>query len=339
MSCGCEISTAAAVSKEDVSLTLPKVETYTVEHLARYFPQTETVSNPLAQRSWPEAKNFVAHDEKSLSSVVLNAYKDKGIKEPIVCKKAGPAESIYFRPEEVRAAIVTCGGLCPGLNTVIRELVMALTFSYGVKQIYGVPNGYRGFYEESLRPLDKETVSTIHRWGGTILGTTRGGFDKQRICDAIAEKKLNQIYIIGGDGTHRGAQLIGEELIRRGIRAAVVAIPKTIDNDIPITDKSFGFDTAVSEAVHPINCAHTEARAAPNGIGLVKLMGRQSGFIAMNASLASRDVNLCIIPEAPWTLQNVCKFLEERFKKSDHAVIVVAEGASCPEMHIDANGK
>jgi len=247
---------------------------------------------------------------------------------------AGPCRVLVHDPATVRVAIATCGGLCPGLNTVIREIVMCLTYAYGVPRgnVFGVPNGYRGFYSCDWLPLTPEDVSRAHSAGGTLLGSSRGGMDAGRIAEALAAQRVNIVFLIGGDGTHRGADVLCAELVRRGLPITVGCVPKTIDNDIGIIDRSFGFQTAVEHAVRPIACAHTEAHSAKNGIGLVKLMGREAGFIALHASLASRDVNVCLIPEAPWRLSKLLTYLEDRLERSNHAVIVVAEGAESLEV-------
>eukprot|EP00741_Cyanophora_paradoxa_P009724 tig00001623_g9421.t1 len=243
--------------------------------------------------------------------------------------RAGPRKEIIFHPKDVRAAIVTCGGLCPGLNTVVRELVMCLSHSYGVQEIHGMNFGYRGFYDPAAPPrkLEPRSVSRAHQEGGTLLGSSRGGMDREKIIAAVIERGYNHIYVIGGDGTHRGAQLIADDARARNLKIAVVGIPKTIDNDIPIIDKSFGFDTAVEEASRAIASAHVEAHCAPNGVAIVKLMGRDAGFIAMHASLASRDVNVCLIPEIKFRMGPLLAYVEERLRAKGHAVIVVAEGA------------
>jgi 6-phosphofructokinase 1 len=209
----------------------------------------------------------------------------------------------------------------------------------GVKpgSVFGIPNGYRGFYEgggeqEDWRVLTPDLVSDIHEMGGTVLGSSRGGFDLDKILDALQKKSINIVFLVGGDGTHRGALALLKGAAERKVRLSVVGVPKTIDNDIDVIDRSFGFDTAVDQAVHPITCAHTEARAAKNGVGLVKLMGRAAGFIAMYASLASRNVNITLIPEAPWRLSTLLDYLEKRLAFRDHCVIVVAEGAESIEM-------
>ncbi|KAL0339000.1 UNVERIFIED_CONTAM: ATP-dependent 6-phosphofructokinase [Sesamum angustifolium] len=209
--------------------------------------------------------------------------------------------------------------------------------------------GYRGFYSRNTISLTPKTVNDIHKRGGTILGTSRGGHNTKKIVDCVQDRGINQVYIIGGDGTQKGASVIFEEIRKRGLKVAVVGIPKTIDNDIPVIDKSFGFDSAVEEAQRAINAAHVEATSTENGIGLVKLMGRYSGFIAMYATLASRDVDCCLIPESPFYLEGaggLLEYIEKRIKENGHMVIVIAEGAGQellsesvrPENQQDASG-
>ncbi|OSX73622.1 hypothetical protein BU14_0333s0011 [Porphyra umbilicalis] len=273
--------------------------------------------------------SFVSNNETILVDIIGHAQHETISREFLRC---GPREFIAFHPQTVNAAIVTCGGLAPGLNTVVRELVCTLSRLYGVENIYGVPYGYRGFYSpnHNLRRLTEDSVSSIHHQGGTILGSSRGGFDLKLICDAVEDRSLNQIFIIGGDGTHRGALAIYEELRRRKCKIACVGIPKTVDNDFPLIDRSFGFDTAVQETQRAINCAKVEAEAAINGLGLVKVMGRASGQIAMFACLASRDVNVCLIPEIPFELtgdHGLLRCVADLFETKGHCVIVVAEGA------------
>ncbi|XP_020519278.1 ATP-dependent 6-phosphofructokinase 4, chloroplastic isoform X3 [Amborella trichopoda] len=190
--------------------------------------------------------------------------------------------------------------------------------------------GYRGFYSSNTIPLSPKSVNDIHKRGGTILGTSRGGHDTTKIVDSIQDRGINQVYIIGGDGTQKGASVIYKEIERRGLKVSVAGIPKTIDNDITVIDKSFGFDTAVEEAQRAINAAHVEAESVDNGLGIVKLMGRYSGFIAMYATLASRDVDCCLIPESPFYLEGeggLFDFIEKRLKENGHMVVVLAEGA------------
>ncbi|KAJ7963090.1 ATP-dependent 6-phosphofructokinase [Quillaja saponaria] len=241
-----------------------------------------------------------------------------------------PVRRYILNQEEVYACIVTCGGLCPGLNTVIREIVCGLYHMYGVHKVIGIEGGYRGFYARNTVTLTPKVVNDIHKRGGTILGTSRGGHDTSKIVDSIQDRGINQVYIIGGDGTQKGASVIFEEIRRRGLKVSVAGIPKTIDNDISVIDKSFGFDTAVEEAQRAISAAHVEAESFENCIGLVKLMGRYSGFIAMYATLASRDVDCCLIPESPFYLEGsggLFEFIEKRLKEIGHMVIVIAEGA------------
>ena len=246
---------------------------------------------------------------------------------------AGPRRSIFFDPAKMRVGIVTCGGLCPGLNDVIRGLVMELSHHYGVQRIYGFRNGYQGFiprYGHDVLDLTPAGVSAIDEDGGTILGTSRGSQDPHEIVDCLERMNINALFVIGGDGSIRGAMQIAATVAERGQKIAVVGIPKTIDNDIPYIDQSFGFQTAFGEAAKSIRAAHVEAKAAPNGVGLVKLMGRHSGFIACYASLAESDANYVLIPEVPFALDGPHGLLDHlvaRIKRSGHAVIVVAEGA------------
>ena len=262
---------------------------------------------------------------------------------------AGPRRSIFFDPAKLRVGIVTCGGLCPGINDVIRGLVMELSFHYGVQRIHGFRNGYQGFiprYGHDVMDLTPEVVSRIAEDGGTILGTSRGSQDPDEIVDCLERLNLGVLFVIGGDGTLRGAMSIAERVRERGGRIAVVGIPKTIDNDIPYIDQSFGFQTAFAEATKSIRSAHVEAKASPHGVGLVKLMGRHSGFIACYAALAEPDANYVLIPEVPFALDGPGGFLAhlaQRVRARDHAVIVVAEGAGqdlvpAEEAGVDASG-
>jgi len=245
-------------------------------------------------------------------------------------EKAGPREKIYFDTSKLKCGIVTCGGLCPGLNDVIRALVLSLFHNYKVKTVFGFPYGYEGLtyrYAHTPVELDPGAVSRIHEYGGTILGSSRGNQDIGEMVDTLDRMNIGILFAVGGDGTLRGAQAIAEEIQRRGLKISVIGIPKTIDNDISYVERSFGFETAVSEAVKAIDAAHTEAKGARNGIGLVKLMGRESGFIAVFASLARSDVNFCLIPEVPFTLDKLLESVRDRLQRRGHAVIVVAEGA------------
>ncbi|KAF2285184.1 hypothetical protein GH714_038974 [Hevea brasiliensis] len=299
-----------------------------VPHLTDYLPDLPTYSNPLQDNpAYSVVKQYFVHvDDTVPQKVVVHRDSPRGIH----FRRAGPRQKVYFDSDEVHACIVTCGGLCPGLNTVIREIVCGLYHMYGVKRVLGIDGGYRGFYARNTISLTPKVVNDIHKRGGTILGTSRGGHDTSKIVDSIQDRGINQVYIIGGDGTQKGASVIFEEIRRRGLKVAVAGIPKTIDNDIPVIDKSFGFDTAVEEAQRAINAAHVESESMENGIGLVKLMGRYSGFIAMHATLASRDVDCCLIPESPFYLEGeggLFEYIEKRLKEDGHMVIVIAEGA------------
>lgn len=248
-------------------------------------------------------------------------------------QRIGPAKEILFKPEKVKAGILTCGGICPGLNVVIREIFMTLYYNYQVKDIYGIKYGYQGIYtdmDKSYIKLSTSDVSDIHKKGGSILGSSRGGFELNKIVDALVKNGINMLFIIGGDGTHKGIKEISNECIRRKLKITIAGIPKTIDNDIPIIDFTFGFETAVQEAVKVIEAANIEATSAVNGVGIVKLFGRSCGFISMFASMASRDVNVCIIPEEKFELygeKGLLSYIIRRVKEKGHCVIVIAEGA------------
>jgi 6-phosphofructokinase 1 len=250
-----------------------------------------------------------------------------------VFEPAGPRRKIFFDPSKTRAGIVTCGGLCPGLNDVIRGLTLELLLRYGIRHVYGFCNGFQGFIAEFRRAvidLTPQSVSNINELGGTILGSSRGEQDPDAVVDCLERMGINLLFVIGGDGTIRGAMRIVAEIAARGNKIAVVGIPKTIDNDIMFIDQSFGFQTAFSEATKSLRAAHVESTGAPNGVGLVKLMGRHSGFISCYASLAMSDVNFVLIPEVPFQLEGeggLLAVLRQRLERRGHAVVVVAEGA------------
>ena len=249
--------------------------------------------------------------------------------------RAGPRKTLYFDPRRVNAAIVTCGGLCPGLNNIIREVTNTLLNLYGAKSVLGVRGGYWGFHPAPVGSppvqLTVESVAGIHKQGGTVLGSSRGGFDIEKIVAFCRVHGVSQLYVVGGDGTHRAAHKIGQMALDRRLQIAVAGVPKTIDNDLDIIDRSFGFNSAVAAAQDAIQSAKTEAQCnLPNGIGIVKLMGRHAGFIAAHAALASGEVDLCLIPEVPIELEGAYGCLEHLrrvVENRGHAVIVVAEGA------------
>ncbi|XP_009804348.1 ATP-dependent 6-phosphofructokinase 4, chloroplastic [Nicotiana tabacum] len=299
-----------------------------VPHLTDFLPDLPSYPNPL-KRSQAYAivkETFVNPEDVVAKDIIVQKDSPRGVH----FRRAGPREKVFFTPEEVRACIVTCGGLCPGINTVIREIVCGLKNMYGVDDVIGIQGGYRGFYSKNTLDLTTKVVTDIHKRGGTFLQTSRGGHDTKKIVDNIQDRGINQVYIIGGDGTQKGAAAIHKEVEKRGIKVAVAGIPKTIDNDIAVIDKSFGFDTAVEEAQRAINAAHVEAESMENGVGIVKLMGRYSGFIAMLATLGNRDVDCCLIPESPFFLEGpggLYEYVEQRLKENGHVLIVLAEGA------------
>ena len=277
--------------------------------------------------------HFVEDTERVLFDMIYDSTKNGRAKEPLNMERAGPRKKIYFDPSKTTAAIVTCGGLCPGINVVIRSIVLALNYRYGVKKILGVQYGYEGFIPDYGHPfidLDPELVATINQFGGTILGSSRGQQSIEEIVDCLERNNINILFAIGGDGTLKGAYAIHKEIEKRGLKIAVAGIPKTIDNDINHIEKSFGFETSVTISSPIIRDAHNEAKGAYNGLAIIKLMGRDSGFIAANAVMAMPEVNVVLVPEVEFDLEGekgLFKFIEDRLNEKHHCVIVVAEGA------------
>ncbi len=253
--------------------------------------------------------------------------------ENLTLEKAGPRSRIFFDAPATTVALVTCGGLSPGLNNVIRSAYYELTHNYGVHRVLGIRQGYRGLNPKEGAPpieLTSDFVHDIHNLGGTVLGSSRGGQDPAVMVDFLESEGIDVLLCLGGDGTQRGAHALAEEVAKRGLRKSVVGIPKTIDNDIPYVWMSFGFATAAEIAQEVVRGAHVEAVGAPNGIGLVKVMGRNAGFIAAGAALASQEANFVLVPEVPFPLEGedgLLTALEERLRDRGHAVVIVAEGA------------
>ena len=278
---------------------------------------------------------FVNDDTRVLLDISLSHFlehvQDGSL--PLSAEKAGPREHLFFDPKKTRAAIVTCGGLCPGINNVIRSLVMGLHYFYGVTDILGVRYGYEGLiaaHGHDFVTLTPQSVEGIHELGGTVLGSSRGAQDVAEMVDRLEGEKIDILFAVGGDGTLKGVDALGEEIEKRGLQIGLVGIPKTIDNDINLIDRSFGFETAFNVASPIIRDAHNEATGVYNGIAIVKLMGRDSGFIAASAALSRPVVNFVLVPEMVFALEGkngLLNTLEKRLKDRHHAVIVVAEGA------------
>lgn len=309
-----------------------KYEDFIVKSLGK-----RNVISPLKNENRDDSPvyKYVNDEERILYDPSLESFRlsrESG-ELPVSFEKAGPKEYIFFEPAKTKVGIVTCGGICPGLNNVIRSLVMELHYRYGIKRILGFRYGYEGLVSKFNHPvieLTPEFVSDIHLVGGTILGSSRGNQDVGHMVDTLEIMNINILYCIGGDGTLRGAHAIHEEIERRRLKICVAGIPKTIDNDIDLIQKSFGFETAFSIANDIIRNAHNEATGAYNGIAIVKLMGRDSGFIAASAALSIQEVNFVLIPEISFDLygqRGFLKVLRKRLEERHHAVIVVAEGA------------
>ena len=281
-----------------------------------------------------EIANYVTDEQFLRLDTRASPGPQPAVEKSQLLERAGPREHIYFTPSHVHAGIVSCGGLCPGINDVIRAVVRCLWYRYGVTRMSGIRYGYLGFlpeYNYDVVKLDPARVDDIHKAGGTFLGSARGGGKEvAAIVNTMERLNMNMLFVIGGDGTQRGAVEIAEEVEKRGMKIGIIGIPKTVDNDFAIIDYSFGFRTAVAEAVKVVAAAHVEAASAINGIGLVKVMGRESGFIAAHTALASHEVNFVLVPEVPFNLEGYNGFLrhlEDRLNRRHHAVIVVAEGA------------
>ena len=330
---GIDCDDAENIDKEECYI--PQ-QLWKVEQVDRVFGGlSPTIPNPLSTK--PNIPNswFVANDAAVAAKVQVDATiseleHENGIRSEAFTL-AGPRIKIAFDPTKSKAVIVTCGGLCPGLNTVVREVVMCLRRQYGVKETYGVPGGYRGFQApDTWQPLNEKIVSNWHNIGGSMLGSSRGGHDTNAIVDSLEGQGVNMLYVVGGDGTVRGAAKIAEEISKRRLSIAVAVVPKTIDNDVPLVDRTFGFETAVDAARDAINVANVEAEGFPFGLGVVKVMGRNSGFIAMHSTLGSRVVDLCLVPEVDFYLDGpggIVDHLYERLLENNKAVVVVAEGA------------
>ncbi|GBC63995.1 diphosphate--fructose-6-phosphate 1-phosphotrans ferase [Desulfonema ishimotonii] len=296
---------------------------------------TPGIPTPIQQWQKDHQRHFVSDDDQVVIDVHEKALARifQAGEMPSVFELAGPREQIYFDPSKLKCALVTCGGLCPGLNGIIRSVVLELFYGYGVRNIYGIRYGLQGFiprYGHGVVELTPAAVGDIIRKGGSFLGSSRGPQDVGEIVDCLERMNIRALFMVGGDGTLMAATRIADTILERGLKISVVGIPKTIDNDIYMVSRSFGFDTAVDVATQSIRAAHNEAKGYPNGIGLIKLMGRYSGFIAATAALAQQDVNFVLIPEVDFDMDGPDGFmetLERRMADKGHAVIVVAEGA------------
>ena len=360
----------------------PSIRVHKLLHLSDLGFKSANLANKYNQdgaivsRTGQTYSRFIGEDDCVLVNIVRTP-KTSAEEMELAYHRAGPREALHFDPKEVRAAVVNCGGLCPGLNDVIHHIVEQLSYVYVVEHIYGIRGGYRGF--DSTTPLDEgqgrsasnilgrfmtrralgeamgggsgsgsdgslaskdffapvrltpKMVSHWHHEGGTNLGSARGGFDEDKIIAFLEKNRINQLYIIGGDGTHRGAFRLAKACADRGLNVAVNGVPKTIDNDIALIDYSFGFRSAVAAAQVALDSAVTEAQGnMPNGIGVVKLMGRSSGYIASYAAITNGSVDLCLIPEVPVKLHGpdgCLPHLERVIARKGHATVVVAEGA------------
>jgi 6-phosphofructokinase 1 len=309
-------------------------------NLADSFGKRDSVDTPLKKKY--EGSSFTEGFLDENSTMIETIWRDNTMIRSQFKRflRAGPHTKLYFEPSQVHAAIVTCGGLCPGLNNVIRGITQMLS-EYGVTKIWGVRNGYMGICDpKAWVELNMKVVETIHQQGGSFLVANRGNDEPKKMAAELIRRGVNQIYVIGGDGSHRGAAALQTELDLANYQCAVCAIPKTIDNDIPCIDVSFGFGSAVAEATKAIQAAYVEASGAPNGIGLVKLMGRSSGFVVLYAVLASALVDVALLPEMEDIhMPKLLNFIKQKIAMKGRCVIVVAEGCGKTLMDIDPSKK
>jgi len=292
--------------------------------------EVNKVTNPMAT-DMPDM-HFLNPDELVQAHIIINDSKAHQRSKALEggCVRGNACKNIFWAPDEVKAAIVTCGGLCPGLNSIIRELTNALWYQYGIRQILGMRGGYGGLNDPvkfEPVPLDPDVVREIHMKGGSVLKAGRGGFDAEHICDNLEKLGVKLLLTVGGDGTQGAAHLLYVEARRRGLEVSIVGVPKSIDNDIVHFDRTFGFESAVAAASDIIRNAWVEATSHHKGVGIVKLMGRDAGFVAMHAALASTLVDLVLIPEVTVTVEDVLAHVDAVLSRQSHMVIAVAEGA------------
>ena len=298
-----------------------------------------TIQSPLV------AKGRTFTDESVRVRVKRHVSQEPTEADGLSFEEAGPRHKIFFDPANTTAAFVTCGGLSPGLNNVIRSGFLELTHNYGVRRVLGIRNGYAGLNPDSGHEpafITQSFVQNIHHLGGTVLGSSRGAQEPAVVADFLEAQQIDILFCIGGDGTQRGAHAIQQEVAKRGLLKSIVGIPKTIDNDVPFVELSFGYVTALEVASEVLRGAHVEATGAPNGVGLVKLMGRDAGFIAAGAAIASQEANFVLVPEVPFPLEGEGGFLdtlERRILTRGHALVVVAEGAGQHLLSGDEAGR
>lgn len=288
------------------------------------------VINPMAVK-WPHM-TFSNCDELVLGSIIKNDARAAS-RRPEVAQgsvRGNACRKVWWESSKVKAAMVTCGGLCPGLNSIIREVTNALWYSYGIQDILGMQAGYNGLSDCEKHPpmaLNPDNVREIHMKGGSILKAGRGGFDAEKICDNFERMGINMLFLIGGDGTQSAGNQLYMAARKRNLPLSIVGLPKSIDNDVLIFDKTFGFESAVTAAADVIRNAWVEATSCDRGVGIVKLMGRDAGFVGMEAARASTLVDCVLIPEIEFAVEDVHKHIDEVLEMKGHCVVVVAEGA------------
>lgn len=288
----------------------------------------------------PESRRLATADVD-----ILRLFEQAGSPPPSF-PEAGPRKELCFDPHRVKAAVVTTGGLAPGLNSVVHSIVDRHFNTYELNEtlggaVYGIYDGFRGLRDcaSNSTTLNPKVTLDWLRQGGSNLGSIRFR-DPQgekhlvdEIAKSITQMAIDILYVIGGDGS----QLIAHKVAQAVPSISVLGVPKTMDNDVLWVRESFGFDTTVEQATHAINALHFEAQSTRR-VGLLQFFGAESGFVAANAALASGQVDLVLIPEAfnnlsDEQLQHYWKMLlghlDDRVKRQahmPHAIVVVAEG-------------
>eukprot|EP01062_Namystynia_karyoxenos_P014156 TRINITY_DN150_c0_g3_i1.p1 TRINITY_DN150_c0_g3~~TRINITY_DN150_c0_g3_i1.p1 ORF type:complete len:608 (+),score=175.83 TRINITY_DN150_c0_g3_i1:110-1825(+) len=345
------VTGSTAMGKGNVSPSLPMVTELAEHHLSSWKKgaqktgmldeeQVNKIQNPM-EVHWPHMP-FQGPHEQVIGEVLTNdsCGRDgmtRGLSGGFV--RAGATRKIWWDPKSVRAGIVTCGGLCPGLNSIVREVTRCLRHCYGVDSVTGFRSGYNGMRKPDEYPpirLTTETCRDIHQKGGSLIEAGRGGFNPDALCDTLHSHGINLLFVVGGDGTQWAADVLVQAAQERNLPVSVVGIPKSIDNDVCFFDRTFGFETAVQAGCVVIRHGHVEASSCHNGVAVVKLMGRDAGFVARNAALASTLADAVLIPEVDWKLQDLLDHVVATLRRKHHMVIVVAEGAG--QEHV-ATGK
>ena len=289
-----------------------------------------SVPSPLRLDRYGSLESTFVHDNMYYQDPI---EMEEGNAGPIrLFEKAGPRKHLFFEPAKAKVAIVTCGGLCPGMNNVIRSVYVQLHYHYGVPAVLGIRTAFLVFLR-SCQPAHVAEFGNGEQHppeGWHPAGNIARAGQPDIVVDFL--QAPTSAFSSPSAATARSAARIAWRKKCGGAisNISIIGIPKTIDDDVQYVNRSFGYFTAVDKAKEVIDSAHVEARCVLNGISIVKVMGRDSGFIAAGATLASQEVNFTLVPEVPFTLEGeggLLSVLHRRLLERRHAVIVVAEGA------------